>query len=162
MQYQNYPQYSVNTPVVQPRAQKVHAMVEIPVPTHKVQRQSSGQAPSFASSVTATAVKKEAPRPAVKTEALRPAEPAAEYDLLLLSLAEEYITAAHSIGPMVALYRRSEDLDQYYQLVAMGMSCMEAVLKVCALSCPDRGLRLMLGRNSDYFRDKKRGSLCST
>jgi hypothetical protein len=130
-------------------------MVEIPVPTHKVQRQSSGQASSSAPTVNPNAI-------AIKKEVPFPAEPAVEYDLLLLSLAEEYINAAHSIGPTVALYRRSEDLDQYYQLIATGMSCIEAVLKVCAFLRPDGYLRLMAGRNSAYFHDKRRGSLCNT
>jgi hypothetical protein len=124
VQYHSYPQYPAHSPVIQqPPVQRPPPMVEISRPQHKVQRQSSGQASSSSSNV-----------PVVKKEEARPAEPPVEYDLLLLSLAEEYINAAHNIGPTVALYRRSEDMEQYYQLVATGMSCMEAVLKVRRLS----------------------------
>jgi hypothetical protein len=126
-------------------------MVEAPPPQHKVQRPSSEQA-SSSSNV-----------PAIKKQDPRPPEPVIEYDLLLLSLAEEYINAAHSLGPTVALYRRSEDMDQYYQLVAMGMSCMEAVLKVSRpVLCPNQECGLTPNRNSDFSHGKRRGSLYNT
>jgi hypothetical protein len=59
-----------------------------------------------------------------------PPEPPVDYQLLLLSLAEEYIKAAHGIGSLVALYRRAEDTSQYYKLIATGLGCMESALIV--------------------------------
>jgi hypothetical protein len=152
--YQSYQRYPVHSPVVQqPPVQRTKAMVEIPLPQpqHKIHRPSSGQASSSSSNV-----------PTVKKEESRPPEPVVEYDLVLLSLAEEYINAAHSIGPTVALYRRSEDMEKYYQLVAMGMSCMEAVLKVRGLFCPKQVSELISYRISDFSHGRRRGSLCNT
>ena len=51
-----------------------------------------------------------------------------DYQQLLLLLAEDYINAAHGMGSLVALYRRSEDVQQYYKLIATGLSCLEASL----------------------------------
>ena len=53
-----------------------------------------------------------------------------DYQLLLLSLAEEYLAAAHSEGSMVALLRQEVDMRRYYKLVATCLGCLEAVLKV--------------------------------
>ena len=53
-----------------------------------------------------------------------------DYQVLLLSLADEYLDAAHSHGTRVALSRRESDLEEYYKLVATGLGCLEAVLKV--------------------------------
>lgn len=59
---------------------------------------------------------------------LRP--PPVDYQLLLLSLAEDYFTAAHGEGSLVALRRRHSDTQAYYKLIATGLGCLEAVLKV--------------------------------
>lgn len=60
---------------------------------------------------------------------LQSAEPPVDYQLLLLTLAEEYIAAARGMGPMVALFRREMEVAQYHKLMATGMGCMETVLK---------------------------------
>ncbi len=59
---------------------------------------------------------------------LRP--PPVDYQLLLLSLAEDYFTAAYGEGSLVALSRRHSDTQAYYKLIATGLGCLEAVLKV--------------------------------
>ncbi len=59
---------------------------------------------------------------------LRP--PPVDYQLLLLSLAEDYFAAAHGEGSLVALRRRHSDTQAYYKLIATGLGCLEAVLKV--------------------------------
>jgi hypothetical protein len=59
---------------------------------------------------------------------LRP--PPVDYQLLLLSLAEDYFTAAHGESSFVALNRRHSDTQAYYKLIATGLGCLEAVLKV--------------------------------
>ncbi len=56
--------------------------------------------------------------------------PPVDYQLLLLSLAEDYFTAAHSEGSIVALRRRHSDTQAYYKLIATGLGCLEAALKV--------------------------------
>lgn len=58
------------------------------------------------------------------------ATPPLDYQLLLLSLAEDYFAAAHGQGSMVALARREVEMEKYYKLIATGLGCLEAVLKV--------------------------------
>jgi hypothetical protein len=56
-------------------------------------------------------------------------EPPLDYQLLLLSLADEYLAAAHSHGMLVALAKREASADQYYKLVATALGCIESILK---------------------------------
>lgn len=60
----------------------------------------------------------------------RPQPPPVDYQLLLLSLAEDYFAAAHGEGSMVALTRRQSDIQAYHKLIATGLGCLEVVLKV--------------------------------
>lgn len=57
-----------------------------------------------------------------------------DYQVLLLALADEYLNAAHRHGTKMALATSQADIDEYYKLVATGLGCLEAVLKVCAAS----------------------------
>jgi hypothetical protein len=59
----------------------------------------------------------------------QPDEPPLDYQLLLLSLADEYLAAAHGHGMLVALAKREAKADQYYKLVATALGCIESVLK---------------------------------
>ena len=56
-------------------------------------------------------------------------EPPLDYQLLLLSLAEEYFAAAYGSGSMAEIVRRERDNQEYYKLIATGLGCLEAVLK---------------------------------
>jgi hypothetical protein len=56
-------------------------------------------------------------------------EPSLDYQLLLLSLADEYLAAAHSHGMLAALAKREASAEQYYKLVATALGCIESVLK---------------------------------
>ena len=58
------------------------------------------------------------------------AAPPLDYQMLLLSLAEDYFAAAHGDGSMIALLRREMEVQRYYKLIATGLGCLEAVLKV--------------------------------
>ena len=71
-----------------------------------------------------------APHGSVDPARPAPQFPPLDYQLLLLSLAEDYFTAAHDESSMVALGRRQSDIQAYYKLVANGLGCLEAVLKV--------------------------------
>jgi uncharacterized coiled-coil DUF342 family protein len=53
----------------------------------------------------------------------------ADLYVMLLSAADEYVTAARSLGPEIARFQRDADLQQYYKLMATAMGCMDAVLK---------------------------------
>lgn len=57
-------------------------------------------------------------------------EPPLDYQILLLSMAEEYFNAAHGQGSLVALAQREVEMERYYKLVATGLGCLESVLKV--------------------------------
>lgn len=56
--------------------------------------------------------------------------PPIDYIRLLLSLAEDYFAAAHGEGSLAALARVEGELQAYYGLIATGLGCLEAVLKV--------------------------------
>ncbi|KAJ6042637.1 uncharacterized protein N7446_013703 [Penicillium canescens] len=64
-----------------------------------------------------------------KPPAAKPAKPPVDYQVLLLSLADEYLNAAHSHGTTTSLATREADVEEYYKLVATGLGCLEAVLK---------------------------------
>ncbi|KAL8802892.1 MAG: hypothetical protein Q9182_003508 [Xanthomendoza sp. 2 TL-2023] len=55
--------------------------------------------------------------------------PPIDYQLLLLSLAEDYLAAAHGQGSLRALAEREFEMQQYYKLVVTALSCLEVVLK---------------------------------
>ena len=57
-------------------------------------------------------------------------KPSIDHQILLLSLADEYLNAAHNHGTMVALKRQDMGMEEYYKLVATGLGCLEAILKV--------------------------------
>ncbi|EGC49765.1 conserved hypothetical protein [Histoplasma capsulatum var. duboisii H88] len=62
-----------------------------------------------------------------------PGKPAIDYHVLLLSLADEYIDAAHSQGTALAVAREEAETNEYYKLIATGLACLEAVLKTWKL-----------------------------
>ncbi|KAJ5778966.1 hypothetical protein N7457_006686 [Penicillium paradoxum] len=76
-------------------------------------------------------------RPPIQPSAEKPGRPTpvkstkppVDYQVLLLSLADEYLNAAHSCGTTTSLAARETDIEQYYKLVATGLGCLEAVLK---------------------------------
>ena len=58
------------------------------------------------------------------------AVPPLDYQLLLLSLAEDYFAAAYSVDSIRSLLRRQSGIWEYQQLIATGLSCLEASIKV--------------------------------
>ncbi|KAL9623335.1 MAG: hypothetical protein Q9160_002442 [Pyrenula sp. 1 TL-2023] len=52
-----------------------------------------------------------------------------DYQLLLLTLADEYLAAAHDQSSLVTLSQHEQDIDEYHKLVATSLGCMEALLK---------------------------------
>lgn len=55
--------------------------------------------------------------------------PPLDYQLLLLSLAEEYFAAAYGFGSMADIAHRESKMQAYYKMMATGLGCLEAVLK---------------------------------
>lgn len=55
--------------------------------------------------------------------------PPLDYQLLLLSLAEEYFAAAYGYGSIADIARRETEMQTYYKMMATGLGCLEAVLK---------------------------------
>ncbi|CAG8175824.1 unnamed protein product [Penicillium olsonii] len=64
-----------------------------------------------------------------KSVAAKPSKPPVDYQVLLLSLADEYLNAAHARGTPTSMASGDSDVDEYYKLVATGLGCLEAVLK---------------------------------
>ncbi|KAI9657059.1 MAG: hypothetical protein M1821_003225 [Bathelium mastoideum] len=52
-----------------------------------------------------------------------------DYQLLLLSMADEYIHAAHHLASKVAHMQDRQNNEDYYRLMATGLGCMDSVLK---------------------------------
>ncbi len=108
-----------------------HPVAEVPnTPQHSRQYEQKAKAvsrPPISSSSAAAST------PGAKPSPTQP-EAQINYQVVLLSLAEEYVNAAHKMGSLVALLRRPADADQYYKLLATGLGCMEVVLKVCSSS----------------------------
>lgn len=74
-----------------------------------------------------------APSTAVQSTPVTPAHavpqpPFIDYRLLLLSLADEYIAAARSQGPLASIEHDTK-LQQCYKLLAAGLRCMEILIK---------------------------------
>lgn len=59
-----------------------------------------------------------------------------DYHVLLLALADEYLEAAHSQGTTIALLQKDGETEEYYKLIATGLGCLEAVLKVILRNVP--------------------------
>ncbi|KAF1990076.1 hypothetical protein K402DRAFT_325508 [Aulographum hederae CBS 113979] len=87
-----------------------------PQPQVIVQRKPSTPSSSTSSKITKSKPQRDVPAPF-------------DYSIVLMGLADEYITAARQMGPQVALAQRAEEKEQYYKLVATGMGCMAAALK---------------------------------
>jgi len=67
-----------------------------------------------------------------------------DYQVVILSLAEEYFSSARAMGKGVALNGSADDVEQYYQLIANGLGCLETVLKHWRFSDPRAEARLRL------------------
>lgn len=73
----------------------------------------------------------------------KPDKPPVDYQVLLLSLADEYLKAAHRHGTKMALTTSEADVEEYHKLVSTGLGCLEAVLKVCSASISAKGVDIM-------------------
>ncbi|RLL94617.1 hypothetical protein CFD26_102343 [Aspergillus turcosus] len=110
------PSSSKPAPPVQPKTPLPQVLV--PAPSPEVQQKMQRQGP-----------KKQVQRQNAQQPVQKPSNPPIDYQVLLLSLADEYLKAAYGQGTMVALSRREMDIEEYYKLVATGLGCLEAVLK---------------------------------
>ena len=133
-QYPSYPQFdslsSSIPPAPQPRPLKTQAMVEIPVasprypqnppPPHQQLQHAPQRASSLSSPHSADVQNGK--------KSMQSTSPPVDLQQLLLLLAEDYINDAHSMGSLVALYRRAEDMDMYNKRIATGLRCIEASL----------------------------------
>ncbi|KAH0566416.1 hypothetical protein GP486_000199 [Trichoglossum hirsutum] len=120
-QYQQVPTANLFQECQQPAIQQ-RQVQELPVlqrdtlqPPHK----SAVQFPTPTTPATVT------PTP----EPLHDEVPPLDYQLILISLAEDYFAAAHRQGSLLALSMRAAELDRYYKLIASGLACLETVLK---------------------------------
>ncbi len=49
--------------------------------------------------------------------------------MLLIALSEEYFAAAHNLGPSVARFMSKDLVNEYQNLIATGLGCLEASLR---------------------------------
>ncbi|KAL9631973.1 MAG: hypothetical protein Q9164_005598 [Protoblastenia rupestris] len=113
LQYQQYP---TSVPSFQNHAQEPQRLFAVAVPP-----------PSPATNISyATPIKTKTQQPALQV-------PPLDYSLLLLSMAEEYIAAAHSRGSIANIVTRETEMQEYYRLVATGLGCLETILRKCKL-----------------------------
>ena len=65
--------------------------------------------------------------------ATSPTDPAAssqmDHPMLLISLAEEYLDAAHQLAPSVAVSMTTNNVEEYQKLIATALGCLETTLK---------------------------------
>jgi hypothetical protein len=75
------------------------------------------------------------PEPSISAEEKKAIEVSSglDYDMLLISLSDEYIAAAHKLGPKVAVLEKEGDVEAYNGLIAAGLGCLEAALRVSSL-----------------------------
>lgn len=132
------------TPVTRTPSKPI-PQVLIPAPSPEIRQEMQRQTP-----------KKQLQRQTKQPSAGKLSKPSIDYQVLLLSLADEYLNAAHNHGTMVALERREMDVEEYYKLVATGLGCLEAVLKV---DCFRRACLMCLlthGRIGDFSLEWRR------
>ncbi|KAG2025985.1 hypothetical protein GB937_002128 [Aspergillus fischeri] len=109
---------SASKPAPPVQAKKPLPQVLVPAPSPEVQQKMPRQGS-----------KKQVQRQNAQQPVQKPTKPPIDYQVLLLSLADEYLKAAYGHGTMVALSRREMEIEKYYKLVATGLGCLEAVLK---------------------------------
>ena len=78
--------------------------------------------------------------------------PPLDYQLLLLSLAEEYFAAAYGYGSIADIARRENEMQTYYKMMATGLGCLEAVLKHFKMQ-PDKEATVRLRYASILFEE---------
>lgn len=78
--------------------------------------------------------------------------PPIDYQLLLLSLAEEYFARAYGYGSMEDIARRGTEKESYYKMMATGLGCLEAVLKHFKLQ-PEREATVRLRYATILFEE---------
>ncbi len=61
-----------------------------------------------------------------------------DYRILLLSLADQYIAEARSLSTVLLQEQRADGTDRYYKLMALGLGCLETVLKNQTWKLPPR------------------------
>ncbi|KAJ5734768.1 hypothetical protein N7533_013171 [Penicillium manginii] len=96
--------------------------VVVPAPSPDIQANLQKQSPKKPQ------LKKQPSQQSIEKPA-KPSKPPVDYQVLLLSLADEYLNAAHSHGTTMALSTRRDEVEEYYKLISTGLGCLEAVLK---------------------------------
>lgn len=107
-----------------PSASPFNKTPQVVIPPLKdVQKSLSTKASSSKSPATA-------PHRVQKPTKTHPVDGDVDYQTLLLALADEYLSAAHSKGSALALSNNESESREYYRLVATGLGCLEAAQSV--------------------------------
>lgn len=141
---------------VTPREPSASSRPLHPQPLPAVQRvpfSSSHIAKTKAASVNPQPPSETPNRPAASSQTSQLSRPATtadthelpvDYQVLLLALADEYFSKAHSMTARLVRSQVEADLEQYHSLVATGLGCIESVLKNWKFPEPRTEARLQL------------------
>ena len=80
----------------------------------------------------------------IPSPAARPNESPINLQVLMLSLAEEYISEARSISKGIALNSSTDEAVRYYRLIAQGLGCLNSIITRWRISDPRTEARLRL------------------
>jgi hypothetical protein len=121
---------SAPTPVAKPAEQLKKSAI---APVSEKQAVQVMVPPKSADAIKSPSIpKKSTPKTAQTPQSAQPDDIA--YDMLLISISNEYIDTAYQLGPRVALLGEESDVETYNGLIAAGLTCLEAALKVRSLS----------------------------
>lgn len=82
-----------------------------------------------------------------------------DYQVLMLALAEEYISEARRNSKVIALNSSAEQAARYYQLIAQGLGCMDTVLTRWQFQDPRTEARLRLRYASLLYEETENDTL---
>ncbi|KAF2085765.1 hypothetical protein K490DRAFT_45695 [Saccharata proteae CBS 121410] len=123
------PQQSIPPPQIpipqlqpQPQPQRVQQPAQ-PVQTQHPARRTSGNAPYVAAAHPRSSVQVRIPQPG-------PVQVPTDHVALFISLGEEYVAAARSMGSTTATTQDEAHRAQYYKLMATGLGCMDNALRL--------------------------------
>ncbi|MCJ1293824.1 hypothetical protein MMC34_005380 [Xylographa carneopallida] len=74
--------------------------------------------------------------PASNSSFAQPLVPSPDSQVVLLALAEQYFMAAFGQGSGAEVHGREKDIKVYYKLIATGLGCLDAVLRVLRYPLP--------------------------
>jgi hypothetical protein len=140
-QYQNsvphYPQAESNMSTVPPmNGFHISSPAQLPLeqsefinPAQLFSQPPTHRAQPIQQAVHGSAASNSIPKPSSRTAPIQHSHAPLDRPLLLMSLAEEFFSAAHDLAPAVSLSRTSENVEVYEKLISTGLGCLDTALR---------------------------------